>query len=686
VKLLFLLVSACVVLPAQPVAGSVASRKLLVGGPSVIDSAGNIYTTTGSSADNVATPGAPQGQTAGGRCFHVIPFGAVPYTCENAFIAKFDRSGQEIFGTFLGGVTASGGQALALDVAGNIYLAGYTGSGFPTTDGADIASGSRAAFAAKLSADGSKFLYSTYLPNLVTVTGIAVDAQGSAVIVGANSANHAVVVKLSADGSQVLYTIVLAGSNQDSANGVTIDRSGFAIIAGTTSSPDFPVTPAALQPSLLGVQNAFVTKLDPAGNVAYSTYLGGSGREFATAVQVNSAGSVYVIGNTTSIDLPTTANGVFPAPAIPLWSSSPRGFIAKIAPDGASLEYGSYWYGVSTLALGASGDIYLAGGTGPGALPITPTAPNPCVPGLGSGFLVHLNADGALLEATYINAFDVSPDAMGVLADDAAVVYSSGVSVGGPVVAEVRFGSPGWTAPACMTRNVLQAATFTAGTVVPGEFVAFAGFGIGPENGVAADPSTGESPTSLGGVRVLFDGIPAPVIYAQSRQVNAQVPFEVSDRQTTVISLEFNGAVLGSIQTRVVLANPGLLRLEPGASARALALNQDGSVNGPSNPAIRGSIVTLWGTGFPLLDSACTTGGSYTSTGGLAPGFDAQIYGLGPLAFAGGTPGLPCGLIRMDLQVPLDARPGALNLSPLVVSNNGNTQTGGDLGSLIYVK
>jgi uncharacterized protein (TIGR03437 family) len=176
------------------------------------------------------------------------------------------------------------------------------------------------------------------------------------------------------------------------------------------------------------------------------------------------------------------------------------------------------------------------------------------------------------------------------------------------------------------------------------------------------------------------------VIYAQSRQVNAQVPFEVRDRQTTVISLEFNGAVLGSIQTRVVLANPGLLRLEPGASARALALNQDGSVNGPSNPAIRGSIVTLWGTGFPLLDSACTTGGSYTSTGGLAPGFDAQIYGLGPLAFAGGTPGLPCGLIRMDLQVPLDARPGALYLSPLVVSNNGNTQTGGDLGSLIYVK
>jgi hypothetical protein len=92
-----------------------------------------------------------------------------------------------VFATCLGGASDSAGQAIAVDTAGNVYIAGTTGSSFPTTANAAIpANSAGGTFAAKLSADGSKFLYSTFLPAaMATVNAIAVDAQGNAYIAGA---------------------------------------------------------------------------------------------------------------------------------------------------------------------------------------------------------------------------------------------------------------------------------------------------------------------------------------------------------------------------------------------------------------------------------------------------------------------------------------------------------------------
>jgi len=86
-------------------------------------------------------------------------------------------------------------------------------------------------------------------------TAIAVDPQDSAYVGGRSSAGHAYVVKLSADGSSVLYSVTLAGSGVDSVTAITIDAAGNALVAGQTTSPDFPVTPGALQQKLAGVQN-----------------------------------------------------------------------------------------------------------------------------------------------------------------------------------------------------------------------------------------------------------------------------------------------------------------------------------------------------------------------------------------------------------------------------------------------
>jgi len=246
------------------------------------------------------TPGAAQTQAGGGSCLVIAPPTGFLAPCYNAYIVKSDASGNTVFATYLGGASNSNGEAIAVDASGNIYVAGTTGSSFPTTANAAIQTvSSNATFAAKLSADGSKFLYVTFLPtSMAAVNGIAVDAQGNAYIAGATStaynpaqgvSMHACVVKLSADGSTVVYTNVLAGSNQDSAGSVAADAAGNAYVTGLTGSPVFPVSARAVQAQLAAVQNAFVTKLDPVGNIAFSTYLGGSGKDNGEAVKVDPA-------------------------------------------------------------------------------------------------------------------------------------------------------------------------------------------------------------------------------------------------------------------------------------------------------------------------------------------------------------------------------------------------------------
>jgi uncharacterized protein (TIGR03437 family) len=113
----------------------------------------------------------------------------------------------------------------------------------------------------------------------------------------------------------------------------------------------------------------------------------------------------------------------------------------------------------------------------------------------------------------------------------------------------------------------------------------------------------------LAGVQVLFDGKPAPVLYAQSRQVNAQAPFEVNGQSTTAITVTYNGAVFGPMTIPVTFGYPGFFRLQPNVSAQAYALNQDGTLNSATNPAPRGSVVAYWGTGFGATSPGCATGG-----------------------------------------------------------------------------
>jgi uncharacterized protein (TIGR03437 family) len=306
------------------------------------------------------------------------------------------------------------------------------------------------------------------------------------------------------------------------------------------------------------------------------------------------------------------------------------------------------------LAVTSSGDAYLTGNTGAG-FPVTDSAPQPCFEGPLSAFVAHLDPHGALLDATYVGRNTDFSAGLSLVGDGTILIAWSSFSLPNSVLSRIRFGGAGWKTPACLSEAVLNSATLYGDNqgVAPGELITLTGFGIGPDTGVTYQPDEqGMVPRLLAGVQVLFDGEPAPVLYAQSRQVNAQAPFELSGKTLTKISLVYNQVTVGSMTVPANQGRPGIFRLQTGVSTQAVALNQDGTLNGAANPAARGSIVAVWGTGFPPIDAPCATG-SLNPPGpvSLAGGWKIS-FGIEEVVYAGSAPGLLCGIVQINLAVP----------------------------------
>lgn len=636
-------------------------------------------------------------------------------------VIKVDASGNQIWGTLLGGPTADNATALAIATNGNVAFTGSTGGQFPTTPGAAIGSNTSAkVFAAMVTADGSKFIYSTYLPeSMAASSSIAVDAVGNAYIAGKTSSGHASIVKLSADGSTIAYDATLAGSGADSVTAIAVDPAGNALVTGQTTSPDFPVTAGAFQQHLNGSQNSFLVRLDVSGNVLSSTYFGGSGSDSPSSIAVDSAGNIDLAGITSSLDLPTTRGTMQPSTIVPPWNNyAPAGFAAQFAPDGISLSWASYVMssdlrltgakfdvGISALAVSPTGDIYIGGLTGPG-FPVTPSAPVICFQGSTNrtnGFLAHLNSNGALVDATYVGdsaGGDINLVGGSLPLPNGTVLIAWHES-GDDVVSKVQFGTGGWTAPACLSYDVLNAATLSgSGGIAPGELLTLTGFGIGPETGVAYQPGAqGNVPTELAGVQVLFDGVPVPILYAQSRQINAIAPAASAVNGTVQVAVTYNNHQFGPAVATATFGSPGIFRLQIGQSAQAAAINQDGTLNGPTNPAARGSIVAVWGTGYGQTNPPCPTGGlNLPYAAPLSPGTSALILSVNPnlsgvqepapVHYAGSAPTQVCGVQQINFQVPLDATPGSFSFLPWIQLVDGNTtsQYQPPIGATIAVK
>ena len=195
--------------------------------------------------------------------------------------------------------------------------------------------------------------------------------------------------------------------------------------------------------------------------------------------------------------------------------------------------------------------------------------------------------------------------------------------------------------------------------MAPGEIVTLFPTNVGPATltGTGFDAS-GKVLTLIGGTRVLFDGVAAPMIYALKNSVAAVVPYEIAGQSSTLVQVEYNGIRSVATTVPVLPAVPGIITANAQGTGQASAVNQDGSTNSASNPAARGSVVVLYATGEGQRNPAGVTGVPAPAYDGpvLSPG--ATVGGIAAnLPYAASAPGY-VGLMQINLTIPQSAPTG----------------------------
>jgi hypothetical protein len=336
------------------------------------------------------------------------------------------------YSTYFG--PGSAAVAVAVNGAGEAYVAGWASGTFPTSTGSfqpnpvNPGYGRTFPYVAKFNSTGTALLYSTFISGSGTdyVTGLALDPAGNAYVTGSAaskdfpvtpgafetvnraSVGSAFVTVLNSTGTGLVYSTYLGGGNHTIPAGVATDGSGSSYITGITYDTDFPATPGSFQPvqttkSLPSFGSGFVAKLNPTGTaVAYSTFLAGSGDDSPMAIQVDSSGAAYIGGATRSLDFPVTPGALQVANKAPDWGT---GFVTKVKADGSALLYSTYLGGsfqdaIAAVAVDSSGSAFATGSTASADFPTTLGAFQSASNQNGlsqasKGFIVKLNGTGS---------------------------------------------------------------------------------------------------------------------------------------------------------------------------------------------------------------------------------------------------------------------------------------------------
>jgi len=379
-------------------------------------------------------------------------------------LGQYDRSRglvidpRLVYSTYLGGSGGDAAVAIAVDSAGNTYIAGNTGSAdFPVT-GSAFQKHYRSSFVTKFNPSGSALVYSTYLGALnggSSADGIAVDGERNVYLTGytyasdfpvtagafqtwnkaaAKQASNAFVTKLNPEGSALVYSSYLGGHGLtftlqsytstagDGASAIALDSSNNAYITGSTYSTDFPLTANAFQKVNHAVANlaynAFVAKFNSTGTALdYSTYVGGSGvngdpgyqsgaGDSAYAIALDSQGEAYITGETQSPDFPTTSSAFQKVN-----KSGDTVFVTRLNAAGSALVYSTYLGGTggdnggdiaAGIAVDGQDNAYITGITYSADFPVTSGAfqtTNRAFNNLDSNaFVTKLASTGSTLE------------------------------------------------------------------------------------------------------------------------------------------------------------------------------------------------------------------------------------------------------------------------------------------------
>ena len=237
------------------------------------------------------------------------------------------------------------------------------------------------------------------------------------------------------------YSTYLGGTGNDLATAIAVDASGSAYITGYTSSANFPVTAGAYQTTCGGGTctstslDAFVTKLNSTGTgLVYSTYLGGTGKDYGYGIAVDPSGDAFVGGTTFAADFPVTP-GAFQTACSGNGCTGGDGFVTELNSTGSGLVYSTYLGGSSTnelnaIALDSAGNAYVTGYTKAANFPVTPGAFQPrcasCNKGTVDGFVTKLNSSGSALVYSSFLGGNNGDDSYAIAVDASGNAYVTG--------------------------------------------------------------------------------------------------------------------------------------------------------------------------------------------------------------------------------------------------------------------
>jgi hypothetical protein len=337
------------------------------------------------------------------------------------------------YSTLFGGMGDTTVTAVALDTYGNAIVAGWTSSTDLPANGAKTKSGGGVdAFVAKIAGQGNQIVWCTYLGGIGDdrAFGIALDRSNNVYVTGWTQSfnfpllgaiqtkllgsRNAFVTKLNASGTNIVYSTFLGGSSHDQGNAIAVDFAGNAYVTGDVSSYNFPVL-RGFQMSNGGQQDAFVTKLSPAGNaIVFSTYLGGGGADHGAAITVDPWNQVYVAGSTYSSNFPVAA------PTQARIGGGQDAFMTELNASGTGLVFSTYiggsggtpglGEGSTAVALDGAYNIYVAGVTSSIDFPTTAGAYQRTVSNGGAGdhgFVWKANTAKQVVYSTYLGGLNV---------------------------------------------------------------------------------------------------------------------------------------------------------------------------------------------------------------------------------------------------------------------------------------
>ncbi|MBZ5622747.1 MAG: SBBP repeat-containing protein [Acidobacteriia bacterium] len=549
---------------------------------------------------------------------------AIVRSSSDVFVAKLSPSGDMIWSTFLGGVHDETATGLAIDPGNNVYVIGTTLSDDLIFTGAPLAKGlpdtsiTPKSFVAKLSPDGTRLLYSTLFAYDATARGIAIDSSGAVYITGyagpslpttpgvvRPAGGGPFVLKLDPSGARVIYGTFLAEGSYSVvnigfpasmplvANAIVVDSDGRAYVGGT----------------YIWRLNADATDL-VTSTMLFSTKSCCPNAVNAVAVDANR--NLYVGGGTDTLVFATTA-GAFQTELPPtecgwVWDnnvgsyacSATPAFVTKFNPDLSQFLYSTYlggdgWDVARSLAVAPDGTVYAAGHTTSRTFPTKLPLQGSSLPSFGqTGFLSALLPNGSdIAFSTYISD-GREMDAMAVALDPA----------GNPVIAGHNVG-PSPSSGACCTAtpdsdilifrldyshagnlqprldSILNAASRIGMPLAPGQRVALQGAGFLPDS------------------QVCFHQDCVSPLAVAAGEILAVPPASIPGGGLVAVSVQSPG---GGRSNEVLMSiGPAQLALysaDNTGTGQALALNEDGTLNSPANPAHRGSVVTLPANGF----------------------------------------------------------------------------------------